>query len=143
MKIEDITAQTAIDRVIADIDFSPWGRLIFPADSGYWSGTTLGSLLLRWYSHIDAAKTVEIIRYFKAQSLRGEPVFFDIYTEVEKQRDPRKRNTGLFFFRGKKGAKVQSAVQAAARVIFSRSSLSPQHLTTEMSRRILPAVSKN
>jgi len=105
MKIEDITAQTAIDRVIADIDFSPWGRLIFPADSGYWSGTTLGSLQLRWYSHIDAAKTVEIIRYFKAQSLRGEPVFFDIYTEVEKQRDPRKRNTGLFFFRGKKGAK--------------------------------------
>lgn len=105
MKVEDITAQTAIDRVIADIDFSPWGRLIFPADSSYWSGTTLGSLQLRWYSHIDAAKTVEIIRYFKAQSLRGEPVFFDIYTELEKQRDPRKRNTGLFFFRGKKGAK--------------------------------------
>ena len=114
MKIEDITAQTAIDRVIADTGFSPWGRLLFPADSGYWSGTTLGSLLLRWYSHIDAAKTVEIIRYFKAQTLRGEPVFFDIYTEAEKQRDPRKRNTGLFFFRGKKGAKVQSAVQAAA-----------------------------
>lgn len=105
MKVEDITAQTAIDRVIADTGFSPWGRLLFPADSGYWSGTTLGTLQLRWYSHIDAAKTVEIIRYFKAQTLRGEPVFFDIYTEAEKQRDPRKRNTGLFFFRGKKGAK--------------------------------------
>ena len=96
---------TAIDRVIADTGFSPWGRLLFPAASGYWSGTTLGTLQLRWYSHIDAAKTVEIIRYFKAQTLRGEPVFFDIYTEAEKQRDPRKRNTGLFFFRGKKGAK--------------------------------------
>lgn len=105
MKVEDITAQTAIELVIADTDFSPWGRLLFPADSGYWSGTTLGSLRLTWYSHIDAAKTVEIIRYFKAQTLRGEPVFFDIYTEAEKQRDPRKRNTGLFFFRGKKGAK--------------------------------------
>ena len=105
MKVEDITAQTVIDRVIADTGFSPWGRLLFPADSGYWSGATLGTLQLRWYSHIDAAKTVEIIRYFKAQTLRGEPVFFDIYTEAEKQRDPRKRNTGLFFFRGKKGAK--------------------------------------
>ena len=105
MKVEDITAQTAIELVIADTGFSPWGRLLFPADSGYWSGTTLGTLQLRWYSHIDAAKTVEIIRYFKAQTLRGEPVFFDIYTEAEKQRDPRKRNTGLFFFRGKKGAK--------------------------------------
>ena len=105
MKVEDITAQTVIDRVIADTDFSPWGRLIFPVDSGYWSGTTLGSLRLTWYSHIDTAKTVEVVRYFKTQTLRGEPVFFDIYTEAEKQRDPRKRNTGLFFFRGKKGAK--------------------------------------
>ena len=105
MKVEDIPAQTAIELVIADTGFSPWGRLLFPADSGYWSGTTLSTLQLRWYSHIDAAKTVEIIRYFKAKTLRGEPVFFDIYTEAEKQRDPRKRNTGLFFFRGKKGAK--------------------------------------
>lgn len=34
MKVEDITAQTVIDRVIADTGFSPWGRLLFPADSG-------------------------------------------------------------------------------------------------------------
>lgn len=32
-------------------------------------------------------------------------VFFDIYTEQEKQADPRKRNTGLFFFRGTPGAR--------------------------------------
>lgn len=60
---------------------------------------------LTWYSDIDPAKTVEIIRYFKAQTLRGEQVFFDIYTEEEKRRDPQKRNTGLFFFRGKRNAK--------------------------------------
>ena len=42
MKVEDITAQTVIELVIADTGFSPWGRLLFPADSGYWSGTTLG-----------------------------------------------------------------------------------------------------
>ena len=105
MNLDDITAQTAIENVIFDTDFSPWGRLIFPADSGYRSGMTLGSLRLTWYSHIDAAKTVEIVRYFKNQTLRGEQVFFDIYTEEEKRLDPRKRNTGLFFFRGKKGAK--------------------------------------
>lgn len=105
MNLDDITAQTAIESVIFDTDFSPWGRLIFPADPGYWSGATLGTLRLTWYSHIDTAKTVEIIRYFKAQTLRGEQVFFDIYTEEEKRRDPRKRNTGLFFFRGKRNAK--------------------------------------
>ncbi|WP_315601244.1 alpha/beta hydrolase [Treponema socranskii] len=105
MNPDDITAQTAIESVIFDTDFSPWGRLIFPADPGYWSGATLGTLRLTWYSHIDPAKTVEIIRYFKAQTLRGEQVFFDIYTEEEKRRDPQKRNTGLFFFRGKRNAK--------------------------------------
>lgn len=105
MNPDDITAQTAIESVIFDTDFSPWGRLIFPADSGYRSGMTLGSLRLTWYSHIDAEKTVEIVRYFKNQTLRGEQVFFDIYTEEEKRLDPRKRNTGLFFFRGKRNAK--------------------------------------
>ena len=105
MNLDDIAAQTVIESVISDIDFSPWGRLIFPADPGYWSGATLGTLRLTWYSHIDPAKTVEIIRYFKAQTLRGEQVFFDIYTEEEKRRDPQKRNTGLFFFRGKRNAK--------------------------------------
>ena len=105
MNLDDIAAQTVIESVISDTDFSPWGRLIFPADPGYWSGATLGTLRLTWYSHIDPAKTVEIIRYFKAQTLRGEQVFFDIYTEEEKRRDPHKRNTGLFFFRGKRNAK--------------------------------------
>ena len=106
MKAEEITAQTAIESVISDADFAPWGRLIFPADSGYWSGTTLGNLKLTWYSRLDAEKTVEVVRYFKNQTLRGGPVFFDIYTEKEKQSDPRKRDTGLFFFRGEKGAKT-------------------------------------
>ncbi|MGI5105975.1 alpha/beta hydrolase [Treponema socranskii] len=105
MNLDDIAAQTVIESVISDTDFSPWGRLIFPADPGYWSGATLGTLRLTWYSDIDPAKTVEIIRYFKAQTLRGEQVFFDIYTEEEKRRDPQKRNTGLFFFRGKRNAK--------------------------------------
>jgi putative lipoprotein len=105
MNLDDIAAQTVIESVISDTDFSPWGRLIFPADPGYWSGATLGTLRLTWYSHIDPTKTVEIIRYFKAQTLRGEQVFFDIYTEEEKRRDPQKRNTGLFFFRGKRNAK--------------------------------------
>ena len=105
MKTEEITAQTGIESVISDPDFTPWGRLIFPADSGYWSGEELGNLTLTWYSRLDAAKTVEIVRYFKNQTLRGEPVFFDIYTEKEKRSDPRKRDTGLFFFRGEKGAK--------------------------------------
>lgn len=39
-------------------------------------------------------------------TLSGEQVFFDIYSEAEKRADPAKQNTGLFFFRGKPGAKT-------------------------------------
>ena len=77
------------------------GRLIFPVDEGYWSGETLEQLRLVWYNYIDPDKTVEICNYLKAHA---GSVFLDIYTEVERQDDPQKRNTGLFFFRGNPGA---------------------------------------
>lgn len=35
----------------------------------------------------------------------GETIFYDIYTEAEKQADPDKADTGLFFFQGNLGAK--------------------------------------
>lgn len=35
-----------------------------------------------------------------------ETVFLNIYTEAEKQADPQKRNTGLFFFRGNVDAPI-------------------------------------
>ena len=93
--------QSLISDVINDPDFGDWGRLIFPADDGYWSGTTLEDLRLTWYNGIDPDKTIEIVNYIKAHH---NEVFIDIYTEAEKQADPEKRNTGLFFFRGTPGA---------------------------------------
>ena len=37
---------------------------------------------------------------------RAKKIFFDIYTADEKLADPRKNDTGLFFFRGRPNAKV-------------------------------------
>lgn len=88
-----------------DPAFGAYGRLIFPADSYYCRGNTLGELQLAWYSCIDPEKTVEIVNDMKRRAESGEPVFFDIYTEAEKEADPAKRDTGLFFFPGKPGAK--------------------------------------
>ena len=88
--------QSRISDVMNDPDFGDWGRLILPANTSYWSGTTLEDLDLTWYNGIDPDKTVEIVNYFKAHH---DEVFIDIYTEAEKQADPEKRNTGLFFFK--------------------------------------------
>ena len=100
----DFTVDTPIDDVISDPAFDGFGRLLFPVDSGYWDGDTLGELRLTWYSHIDPDKTVEIVNTLKKRVLDGETVFYDIYTEDEKAVDPAKRNTGLFFFKGDAGA---------------------------------------
>ena len=37
---------TGIDEVMAYSGFGDWGRLIFPADEGYYSGSTLKDLRL-------------------------------------------------------------------------------------------------
>jgi acetyl esterase/lipase len=100
----DFTVNTKIADVISDDAFSDWGRLIFPADTGYYSGETLGELRLTWYTGIDADKTVEIANYMKSHASAGETIFYDIYTDAEKAADPAKEDTGLFFFRGNAGA---------------------------------------
>lgn len=99
------TVNTKISDVISDPAFGSFGRLIFPVNSGYYSGNTLGELGLTWYSHIDPDKTVEIVNSMRERATAGETIFYDIYTEAEKQSDPAKRDTGLFFFKGDPGAK--------------------------------------
>ena len=91
--------------VIKDADFGEFGRLLFPADTGFYSGDTLGDLKLTWYSNIQSDKTVEIVNHLKTQAKNGETIFYDIYTDAEKAADPDKEDTGLFFFRGNPGEK--------------------------------------
>ena len=98
------TRDTPVAEVAADPALAPWGRLLFPAQRGYWSGRTLGELDLAWYSCIDPDKTVEICNHARARAAAGDTFFLDLYTDAEKAADPAKRDTGLFFFRGRPGA---------------------------------------
>jgi acetyl esterase/lipase len=100
------TVNTRIRDVISDPVFGHYGRLLFPVVPGYFSGETLGALSLTWYGNIKPDRTVEIVNHLKRQAMSGDAVFHDIYSEREKTQDPAKRDTGLFFFRGGKGAKT-------------------------------------
>jgi len=102
---EPYTTDTKIAEVISDPVFGEHGKLIFPVDSGYYSGNTLGTLRLTWYSNIDPEKTVEIANYLREHAAAGETYFYDIYTDEEKAVDPAKQDTGLFFFKGNPGEK--------------------------------------
>lgn len=99
------TKDSRIADVMNDPVFGDCGRLLFPADEGYWSGDTLQDLQLTWYSNIDPDETVEIVNSLWQRANEGDIVFYDIYTEEEKAADPDKEDTGLFFFRGTPGEK--------------------------------------
>lgn len=99
------TRNTKIWDVINDPVFEGKGKFLFPINSGYYSGDTLGNLRLTWYNNIDPDKTVEIANYMRERAAAGETYFFDIYTDEEKRADRAKQNTGLFFFKGNPGAK--------------------------------------
>ena len=102
---QPFTAETAIEDVINYPSFGSWGRLIFPVDTGYYSGDTLGNLHLTWYNNIDPEKTVEIANYMREHADNSDVIFYDIYTDEEKAVDPDKADTGLFFFKGETNAK--------------------------------------
>ena len=97
------TVTSKISEVLSDPVFWNYGKLIFPVDDSYYSGNTLGELRLTWYTNIDPDKTVEIVNYIKNHAEAGDVVFYDIYTEEEKIADPKKEDTGLFFFKGNSG----------------------------------------
>ena len=101
------TSDTRVWDVIRDPAFEGFGRRIFPVDMTIKDGLTLKDLdeILPWYSAVNPKRTVSIVNEMKSRAENGEQIFFDIYTDAEKQADPAKRNTGLFFFRGNPGGK--------------------------------------
>lgn len=101
-----VDRDTPIQAVMDNPVFGDYGRLLFPVESGWWSGETLEDLRLTFYSHIDPEATVAVINNLGTRAASGETVFYDIYTAEEKARDPAKADTGLFFFRGEAGAKT-------------------------------------
>lgn len=103
-----VTGKTKVQDVIHDPVFEPYGRLIFPVDRPMDSSLTLSDMgkVLTWYHYVNPDKTVEIVTYMREQAAAGKQIFYDIYTEEEKQEDPWKRDTGLFFFRGQTGGKT-------------------------------------
>ena len=102
---EFYTSRTSISDVINDPVFvtaegESYGRFLFPLNKNYYSGSTLGDLSLTWYSNLRSEATVEITNYMKSCAKAGETVFYNIYADEEKEADPAKRDTGLFFFKG-------------------------------------------
>ena len=97
-----------VTEVMRDPAFGDYRHLIFPVDIAISEDLELKDVedILPWYSEVNPKKTVEIVNYMKDRVTDGEQIFYDIYSEEEKEANPAKEDTGLFFFRGDPGAKT-------------------------------------
>lgn len=105
--IDYFTKDTKVVDVINNSSFKDFGKLIFPTNRTIDKNMTLEDAkdLYIWYNYMNADKTVEIVNYMKEQVDSGNQIFYSIYTEEEMKREPEKRNTGIFFFRGNENSK--------------------------------------
>lgn len=102
-----VNADTRVMDVISHPAFGTYGRFLFPMGSRKPGGDmTLEQIdsLLPYHSHIDVDTTLDILNSMIDEVGSGETIFYDIYTEEEKNLDPSKEETGLFFFRGEEDA---------------------------------------
>ena len=100
-----------VDDTVGDLlkhpAFDGFGRLLLPWDDRRYDTTMrLGEIgsLLPYHSRVDAKVVVASLNRMIDDASAGRAVFHDFYTAAEKQAEPSRGNTGLFFFRGKPGA---------------------------------------
>lgn len=83
--------------------FQGFGQFILPLDRGTYNEdmqlNRVGSLL-PYHGHVDPDAAVGTINYMIDEVNNGQTIFYNIYTEQQKTKEPSKESTGLFFFKG-------------------------------------------
>jgi acetyl esterase/lipase len=102
-----LTVQSTIKDILRHPSFAGFGRLILPWDDRAYDEdlplTRIGSLL-PYHSHVDPETVTNALNRMIDDASSGKTVFYSFYTEAQRQQEPARSNTGLFFFRGSPGA---------------------------------------
>jgi acetyl esterase/lipase len=97
----------SVDDMLEHPAFAGFGRLLLPrADRRDDRALPLRSIgsLLPYHEHVDPAVVVSALNRMVDDARVGRTISYDIYTDAQREADPSRRDTGLFFFRGKPGA---------------------------------------
>ena len=102
-----LSTDSTIGDLLSHPAFVGFGRLILPWDDRNVDEKMplhdIGALL-PYHTHVNPNDVVTALNRMIDDASAGKTVFYDFYTEAQKQADSTKRNTGLFFFRGRPGA---------------------------------------
>lgn len=102
-----ITVNDTVSFIINHSAFEGFGRYLMPWDNhnrNYDIPITQIGLLMPYHDYIRPQVVVDSVNYMIDEVSRGEIIFYDFYTQQDKDADPSKANVGLFFFRGNPGA---------------------------------------
>ncbi len=99
--------QSTIGAILRHPAFAGFAALILPWDDRAYDEdmrlTRIGSLL-PYHSHVDPQTITTALNRMIDDTSSGKTVFYRFYSEAQRQQQPKKGNTGLFFFRGRPGA---------------------------------------
>jgi hypothetical protein len=107
MQVAHLRVDSTLGDVLHHPAFAGFARRILPwDDKAFDEGLLLRDIgsLLPYHTHIHPHLTVSALNRMVDDVAAGRTVFYGFYTDAEMQRDPTKKNAGLFFLRGKPGA---------------------------------------
>lgn len=102
-----LTVNDSISRAVSHPAFAGFGRLILPWDDrSYDEARSLRDIgtLLPYHTYVNPGVVVAALNRLIDDATAGKAIFHDVYSTSDKAADPTRKNTGLFFFRGKPGA---------------------------------------
>lgn len=102
-----LTTRHTVRDVVNHPALAGFGRFLLPLDRGrYDEDMPLENVasLLPYHSNVDPDAAVNTINHIIDRAASRETIFYDFYTDRQKQSDAAKESTGLFFFRGEPGA---------------------------------------
>jgi acetyl esterase/lipase len=99
--------QSTVGDILRHPAFAGFSRLILPWDDRAYDEslplTEIGSLL-PYHTHVDPATVASALNRMIDDVSSGRTVFYRFYSEAQIQEQPARKDTGLFFFRGRPGA---------------------------------------
>jgi acetyl esterase/lipase len=102
-----LTDDNYVRDIVSHPAFKGFGELVLPWDdnSGYYNTrlSNVGSLM-PYHNNVRTDDVLRGVNHLIDEAGNSKIIFYDFYTDKQKQQDPGKKNTGLFFYRGNPNA---------------------------------------
>jgi acetyl esterase/lipase len=98
-----LTTNDYVRDIVKHPAFKGFGELLLPRDNNsgcYHTQLRNVGSLMPYHSHVEPGVVVGAMNHMIDEVNDGKTIFYNFYSNGQKQQDPGKKNTGLFFFRG-------------------------------------------